>query len=127
IKLGQPSGPAPLKRWLETLSARDGDKPPDPTASDPSIAVSLGSLDLELEEVAAPTPAAQDVAATHYAATANNMPSRAASPAALGGRAARAAARAERAAASGVAARFGRCGGPRAGRRGRTLPRSGRS
>ncbi len=28
VKLGQPSGPAPLKRWLETLSARDGAKPP---------------------------------------------------------------------------------------------------
>ncbi|HEY5452444.1 MAG TPA: serine/threonine-protein kinase [Polyangia bacterium] len=111
IKLGQPSGPAPLKRWLETLSARDGDKPPDPTASDPSIAVSLGSLDLELEEVAAPPPAAEDVADTRYEPTANNMPTRAASPAALGGRAARAAARAERAAASGVAARFGRWAG----------------
>jgi len=56
VKLGQPSGPAPLKRWLDTLSARDGAKPPDPhppVASDPSIAVSLGSLDLELEEVEA--------------------------------------------------------------------------
>ena len=55
VKLGQPSGPAPLKRWLETLSARDGAKPPvadAATASDPSIAVDLGSLDLELEEVA---------------------------------------------------------------------------
>ena len=58
VKLGQPSGPAPLKRWLETLSARDGAKPPvaDATAaSDPSIAVDLGSLDLELEEVAQTT------------------------------------------------------------------------
>jgi len=56
VKLGQPSGPAPLKRWLETLSARDGSKPPVPdaaAASDPSIAVDLGSLDLELEEVPA--------------------------------------------------------------------------
>jgi len=55
IKLGQPSGPAPLKRWLETLSARDGAKPPVADAaapSDPSVAVSLGSLDLELEELA---------------------------------------------------------------------------
>jgi serine/threonine protein kinase len=59
IKLGQPSGPAPLKRWLETLSARDGAKPPVPdpalVANDPSIAVSLGSLELELEEVPQPT------------------------------------------------------------------------
>ena len=42
LKLGQPSGPAPLKRWLETLSARDGAKPPvadAAAATDPSIAV----------------------------------------------------------------------------------------
>jgi hypothetical protein len=53
VKLGQPSGPAPLKRWLETLSARDGVKPPAAFsgASDPSIAIELGSLDLELVEV----------------------------------------------------------------------------
>jgi serine/threonine-protein kinase len=59
IKLGQPSGPAPLKRWLETLSARDGAKPPVPdpalVVNDPSIAVSLGSIELELEEVPQPT------------------------------------------------------------------------
>jgi serine/threonine-protein kinase len=62
VKLGQPSGPAPLKRWLETLTARDGARPPvaDPAAvSDPSIAVELGSLDLELQEVS-PTLAEQD-------------------------------------------------------------------
>ena len=55
VKLGQPSGPAPLKRWLDTLTARDGAKPPVPDAAavtDPSIAVELGSLDLELQEVA---------------------------------------------------------------------------
>jgi serine/threonine-protein kinase len=55
VKLGQPSGPAPLKRWLETLSARDGARPPvadAAAASDPSIAVDLGSVDLELEDVA---------------------------------------------------------------------------
>jgi serine/threonine protein kinase len=54
VKLGQPSGPAPLKRWLEMLTARDGAKPPVADASivaDPSIASNLGSLDLELEEV----------------------------------------------------------------------------
>ena len=56
LKLGQPSGPAPLKRWLETLSARDGARPPvadAAAATNPSVAVDLGSLDLELEEVAA--------------------------------------------------------------------------
>ena len=110
LKLGQPSGPAPLKRWLDALSERDGEKPPVPdaaAASDPSVAVSLGSMDLELEEVAAPT-AAEDNADTHFEPTANNAPTRAASPVALGGREARAIARAEKAAVSGVAARFGR-------------------
>src|SRR6185437_15435411 len=55
VKLGQPSGPAPLKRWLETLAERDAAQPPAPdaaAATDPSIAVELGSLDLELQEVA---------------------------------------------------------------------------
>ncbi len=51
VKLGQPSGPAPLKRWLETLGERDGAKPPAEAASDPSVAVELGSLDIELQEV----------------------------------------------------------------------------
>ena len=63
VKLGQPSGPAPLKRWLETLSAKDGAKPPVPVAPpspDPSIAVDLGSMDLELEEVAASTAVEPD-------------------------------------------------------------------
>jgi serine/threonine-protein kinase len=62
VKLGQPSGPAPLKRWLEALAARDGAKPPAPAAPatpDPSIAIDLGSLDLELEEVA-PTAVEED-------------------------------------------------------------------
>lgn len=65
VKLGQPSGPAPLKRWLETLGERDGAKPPAADAAavtDPSIAVELGSLDLELQEVA-PTIVEDDPAA----------------------------------------------------------------
>jgi hypothetical protein len=56
VKLGQPNGPAPLKRWLETLAERDGARPPVADAAapdDPSIAVELGSLDLELQDVAA--------------------------------------------------------------------------
>jgi len=111
LKLGQPSGPAPLKRWLDALSERDGEKPPVPdagAASDPDIAVSLGSMDLELEEVAAPPTAVEDNADTRFEPTANNAPTRAASPAALRPREVRAAARAEKAATSGVAARFGR-------------------
>jgi serine/threonine-protein kinase len=86
VKLGQPSGPAPLKRWLETLSARDGAKPPvadAAVASDPSIAIDLGSLDLELEDVA-PTALEEDRGTgleTHPARarpepTAHNVPTR---------------------------------------------------
>ena len=88
LKLGQPSGPAPLKRWLETLSARDGAKPPVAEAgkaSDPSIAIELGSLDIELQEVAA-APADDGTrrgaetrslgAPTHPEATAHNAPTR---------------------------------------------------
>ena len=70
VKLGQPSGPAPLKRWLETLGARDGAKPPPvpqaAAANDPSIAVELGSLDLELQEVA-PTIVEEDPTPTRQA------------------------------------------------------------
>jgi hypothetical protein len=91
VKLGQPSGPAPLKRWLETLSARDGAQPPAavaPAVRDPSIAVDLGSLDLELEEVP-PTAVEQDRGTgadtralglpTRVEATAYNAPTRSAS------------------------------------------------
>ncbi len=93
VKLGQPSGPAPLKRWLETLSTRDGARPPvadATTASDPSIAVDLGSLDLELEEVAQQTKVEADrgtgvdtrplAPPTRVEATANNAPTRALPP-----------------------------------------------
>jgi serine/threonine protein kinase len=86
LKLGQPSGPAPLKRWLETLSARDGAKPPavEPgTVSDPSIAVELGSLDIELQEVAATDDRSRASASTRslgaqtrQEATAHNAPTR---------------------------------------------------
>jgi serine/threonine-protein kinase len=98
VKLGQPSGPAPLKRWLETLSARDGAKPPPipgaDATSDPSIAVELGSLDLELQEVA-PTTIDEDPGApvdtrparTRAEPTANNAPTRLEVP--RGGKAAR--------------------------------------
>ena len=62
VKLGQPSGPAVLKRWLETLSARDGILPPselnepvlpavDGVPALPSGTISLVSGDLELQEV----------------------------------------------------------------------------
>ena len=77
VKLGQPSGPAPLKRWLETLGARDGAKPPSvPPATamtDPSIAIELGSLDLELQEVA-PTPPEEERQAADNAPTKQGTP-----------------------------------------------------
>jgi serine/threonine-protein kinase len=89
VKLGQPSGPAPLKRWLETLSTKDGAKPPaavPPPVSDPSIAVDLGSQDIELEELAevAPTAVEDDrgtgletrAARTRHEPTAQNAPTR---------------------------------------------------
>jgi serine/threonine-protein kinase len=88
VKLGQPTGPAPLKRWLETLSARDGAAPPAVprgTVSDPSIAVELGSLDIELQAIAddqgdEAASARADTrslgAPTHPEATANNAPTR---------------------------------------------------
>jgi serine/threonine protein kinase len=87
VKLGQPSGPAPLKRWLEMLAERDGAKPPavEGGASDPSIAVELGSLDIELQEVP-PTMIEEERGTgldtrslgghTRQEATANNMPTR---------------------------------------------------
>jgi len=86
VKLGQPSGPAPLKRWLETLSARDGAKSPAEFsgASDPSIAIELGSLDLELVEVAPEVREDEDLAGTaiepsrtRQEGTAHNAPTRA--------------------------------------------------
>ncbi len=53
-KLGQPSGPAPLKRWLENLVARDGIRSPahddGETAADPGPAPAV-TRDLELEPV----------------------------------------------------------------------------
>jgi serine/threonine protein kinase len=55
IKLGQTSGPAALKRWLETLESKDGVTPATVDApAAPTGTVELGSRDLELEDVAAP-------------------------------------------------------------------------
>jgi serine/threonine protein kinase len=51
LKLGQPSGPAVLKRWLESLSAKDGVLPPAELAEATGTTgtVQLGTRDLELE------------------------------------------------------------------------------
>jgi serine/threonine-protein kinase len=62
LKLGQTSGPAGLKRWLETLAGKDGAKPPAELADALAAGVGgrgeggagtiqLASQDLELEDV----------------------------------------------------------------------------
>jgi serine/threonine protein kinase len=55
IKLGQPTGPAALKRWLDNLSARDGVLPPGDARvapiEQPAGTVELGSAELELLDV----------------------------------------------------------------------------
>jgi hypothetical protein len=56
IKLGQPTGPSALKRWLDILSARDGVLPPgearDAPVELPASTMELGSAELELRDVA---------------------------------------------------------------------------
>ncbi|HVY37127.1 MAG TPA: serine/threonine-protein kinase [Polyangia bacterium] len=47
IKLGQPTGPTALKRWLETLSGRDGIKSAAHAESEGTIEVLTGDLELE--------------------------------------------------------------------------------
>jgi hypothetical protein len=68
VKLGQPSGPAVLKRWLENLGAKDGVKPPAEMApaAEPATTgtIELGSHDLELEEIGAPPERDDGEAAT---------------------------------------------------------------
>jgi serine/threonine-protein kinase len=58
VKLAQPSGPAVMKRWLETLTNKDGAKTPGETGEaawpvDPGT-IELGSRDLELQDIAPP-------------------------------------------------------------------------
>jgi serine/threonine-protein kinase len=64
IKLGQVSGPAALKRWLDALGARDGEQAPGdiapPATETPVGTIELETGDLELhdtgsDEVAAPS------------------------------------------------------------------------
>jgi hypothetical protein len=54
LKLGQPSGPAVLKRWLESLGAKDGVLPPAELAEAAGTTgtMQLGTRDLELEGMA---------------------------------------------------------------------------
>jgi len=70
-KLGQPSGPAALKRWLESLSSRDGialtphspdaSSSPDTSSSldDSSSTIEIDTRDLELQDVRSPAAMAQ--------------------------------------------------------------------
>lgn len=55
-KLGQPTGPSALKRWLDTLGARDGVRPPgeahDAPLELPAGTVELSRAELELHDVA---------------------------------------------------------------------------
>ena len=52
VKLGQQGGPGALKRWLDTLSSKDGVKPPEVrTAPAAGGTVEVGTEDLELIEV----------------------------------------------------------------------------
>jgi serine/threonine-protein kinase len=62
VKLGQPSGQAALKRWLENLTAKDGVKPPAELHESPASTgtIELGSRDLELHDVEPPAPAPED-------------------------------------------------------------------
>jgi serine/threonine protein kinase len=60
VKLGQTGGPPAMKRWLETLTSKDGAKTPGETGEAVQIpvepgTVQLGSRDLELQAIA-PTP-----------------------------------------------------------------------
>jgi serine/threonine-protein kinase len=60
VKLAQPAGPAVLKRWLETLAAKDGMKTPGETSEPAALpppdpgTIELGSRDLELQDIAPP-------------------------------------------------------------------------
>ena len=62
--LGKPAGPAALKRWLDTLSARDGIRPPGDLVEAPPEPISgtmqLASGDLELHHVSPPRPGEED-------------------------------------------------------------------
>jgi serine/threonine protein kinase len=55
-KLGQPAGPAALKRWLDSLSVRDGVLPPgearEAPVELPASTMELSSAELELHDVA---------------------------------------------------------------------------
>jgi serine/threonine-protein kinase len=60
-KLGQQTGPAVLKRWLETLRAKDGEETPaELVEAGGNNTIELGSRDFELEDVSAPLETVPD-------------------------------------------------------------------
>ena len=61
VKLGQAGGPAALKRWLETLSARDGVQPPG-DVREPEIEASVGTIELETGDLELPDTASGEIA-----------------------------------------------------------------
>ncbi len=57
VKLGQASGPAAVKRWLDQLSAKDGMRSPaelQESSAQKTGTIELGSGDFELQDVAPP-------------------------------------------------------------------------
>jgi eukaryotic-like serine/threonine-protein kinase len=59
-KLGQQTGPAAVKRWLDTLGAKDSEKTPAELAEAGHNTIELASRDFELEDVSSPVDTAQD-------------------------------------------------------------------
>jgi serine/threonine-protein kinase len=54
VKLGRESGPGVLKRWLDSLAAKDGVKPLEVTEASRGGTVEIGTEDLELVDVETP-------------------------------------------------------------------------
>jgi hypothetical protein len=80
-KLGQQAGPAVLKRWLETLAGKDGEKTPAEMAEAASNTIELASRDFELEDVSAPAETVPDPPARAASKTAATRKARGATPA----------------------------------------------
>ena len=76
-KLGQPNGPAVLKRWLETLSSRDGLLAPSevaPASPQGSAGGPTGTIDLVSGDFQLTEPSDEDSGGTGWAATARARP-----------------------------------------------------
>jgi len=74
VKLGQVSGPAALKRWLDALSARDGERPPGDIVT-PDTDVSAGTIELETGDLELNDSASGEVAAQSRRAAAGGAAS----------------------------------------------------